>query len=192
MILPTVAIVTILFAPPPIIGLKNNPLKGSVEALRHQNEVLDFLSVQRVETEKDIENLWLSNKIFRVADADGYFIHKSVKPTNRFLRPEAKKYLACLAEDYYRVFRKKLKVTSLCRTSSFQTHLRKSGVSFADANGGDTQSAHLACTAFDISINGMSQAEINFIVERLVYDRADKKVDAFFEILSHHFHIVAF
>lgn len=189
--LTTALIIAILF-PPPLITRDSNPLKGNLEGLRHQNEMIDSLEIPRVKTEKDIENLWWRNQISRVVDADGFYVHKSVRPATRFLRPEAKRYLECLAEDYYKRFNKGLKVTSLCRTVSWQKQLRKSGVSFADADGGETQSAHLACTAFDISINGMSPEEIYFITERLVYDRADGKLDAFLEILSRNFHVVVF
>lgn len=175
------------------ITRENNPLKGNLESLRYQNSIIDSLGIPRVKTERDIETLWWSNKVSRISDIEtGYYIYKSVNFKTRFLRPEAKRYLECLGEDYYQNFRKQLKVTSLCRTISRQRQLRKSGVSFADANGGETHSAHLACTAFDFSINGMSQKEIMFITERLVADRADGKIDAFLEILSRHFHVVVF
>jgi hypothetical protein len=182
-----------LLLAPSQITRDTNPLKGSVESLRYQNERIDALGIPRVKTEKDIENLWWENKVSRVIDfGDGYYIEKSVNPKTRFLRPEAKRYLECFAEEYWRTFQKQLKVTSLCRTVSQQKQLRKSGASFADAGAGETQSTHLACTTFDVSINGMSQKEISFISERLIEDRADGKVDAFLEILSRHFHIVVF
>lgn len=175
------------------ITLKNNPLKGNVESLRHHNLLIDSLGIPRVKTEHDIETLWRAGKLSRVPDVGtGYYIDKSLNLKTRFLRPEAKIYLECLAEDYYKSFKKQLKVTSLCRTILRQRRLRQMGVSFADANGGETQSSHLACTTFDISINGMTQKELLFISERLVFARADGKVDAFLEILSHHFHVVVF
>jgi len=185
--------IVILLLAPPLITRGSNPLKGSIEGLRHQNEMINALGIPRVKTEKDIENLWWENKVSRVIDiGEGYYIEKSVNPKTRFLRPEAKRYLECFAEEYWRVFRKQLKVTSLCRTASRQNQLRRRGASFSGANDGEIQSTHLACTTFDVSINGMSQKEINFLIERLVNDRADGKIDAFLEILSRHFHIVVF
>lgn len=184
--------IVILLLAPPLITRDSNPLKGSIEGLRHQNEMINTLGIPRVKTEKDIENLWWDSKVSRVTDTDGYYVYKSVKPTTRFLRQEAKRYLECLAGDYHKKFGKRLKITSLCRTTSRQKQLRRTGVSFADAEGGETQSAHLACTAFDVSINGMSQKEILFITERLVYDRAGGRIDAFLEILSRNFHVVVF
>lgn len=181
-----------LLFPSQQITRETNPLKGNIESLRYQNERIDSLKIPRVKTEKDIENLWWNNKVLRVVGLDGFYIDESVKPATRFLRPEAKRYLECTAEDYHIKFSKRLKITSLCRTVSWQKQLKKSGVSFADAGGGETQSAHLACTAFDISINGMSSEEIYFITNKLVYDRADGKIDAFLEVLSRNFHVVVF
>lgn len=188
----TAAMVATLLLAPPLITRDNNPLKGTLGGLRYQNGMIDSLNIPRVKTEKDIENLWWENKVSRVIDADGFYVYKSVKPATRFLRPEAKKYLECLAKDYHKRFGKRFKITSLCRTTAWQKQLRRTGISFADADRGETQSAHLACTAFDISINGMSGEEIYFITERLAYDRADGKIDAFLEILSRNFHIVVF
>lgn len=176
-----------------IITRDNNPLKGNIESLRYQNARIDSLKIPRVKTHQDIRTFLETGKLSRVLDVmPGYYIHPSVDPKTRFLRPEAKRYLECLGEDYYHNFRKPLKITSICRTETRQKQLYQTGISFADASGGEIQSAHLACTAFDFSINEMAPQEILFLSERLVDDRACRKIDAFLEILSRHFHVVVF
>jgi hypothetical protein len=185
---------SVLFSPSaPTITRDNNPLKGNIESLRNQNAVIDSLKIPRVRTYQDIRTFWEARKLSRVLDVlPGYYIHPSVDPETRFLRPEAKRYLECLGEIYYHNFRKQLKVTSLCRTEARQRQLRRAGISFANADNGEMQSAHMACTAFDVSINEMTPQEILFLSEYLVDDRASGKIDAFLEILSRHFHVTVF
>ena len=176
-----------------VITLNNNPLKGNIESLRYQNAMIDSLKIPRVKTEGDIKLLWQSGKLLRVPDAGiGYYISRDVRPNTRFLRPEAKRYLECFSRNYHLRFGKKFKITSLCRTELTQRYLKKAGISFADANGGETRSAHLACTAFDISLRDMSEREIHFVTEQLVYDRADGKIEPFLELLSRNFHVAVF
>lgn len=183
----------LFLAGPQTINLENNPLKGSVEAMRYQNARIDALGFPRVKTEKDIELLHRAGKIVRVPDSGKtHYLSIKMRRGTRFLYPHAKQYLECVGEDYYNRFRKRFKITTLARTVQIQTRLKRLRISSANANEGETQSTHLACISFDISLKGMTQKEISFLTERFVLDRANGKVDVFLELWSRNFHVTVF
>ena len=183
----------LLLAGPPNITLDNNPLKGSVEAMRYQNAMLDRLGFPRVKTGADIKNLYLAGKLVRVPNTGkGYYLNAKVRAETKFLYPHTKRYLECVSEDYHRRFGKRFKITTLARTGSMQTRLKRLRISSAHANAGEMQSGHLACVAFDISLKGMTQKEISFLTERFVYDGADGKTLVFLELWSRNFHVTVF
>ncbi len=183
----------LFLASPQNINLENNPLKGSVEAMRYQNATLDKLGFPRVRTGADIRNLYLAGKLVRVPNAGrGYYLSPKMRAETRFLYPHAKRYMECVGEDYHNRFKKRFKITTLARTAQIQNRLKRFRISSANANEGETQSTHLACVSFDISLKGMTQKEIAFLTERFVYDRADGRVDAFLELWSRNFHVAVF
>jgi hypothetical protein len=183
----------LLLASPPNITLENNPLKGSVEAMRYQNATLDKLGFPRIKTEADIRDLYLAGKLVRVpSTGKGYYLGPKVRAETRFLYPHAFSYLKCRAEEYRGRFHKSLKITTLARTGAMQTRLKRLRISSADANASEMQSGHLAGVAFDISLKGMTQKEIAFLTERFVYDSADGKTLVFLELWSRNFHVTVF
>ncbi len=183
----------LFLASPQNINLENNPLKGSVEAMRHQNALIDALGFPRVKTEKDIELLRLAGKVVRVPDfGKTYYLSPKMRRGVRFLYPHAKRYMECVGEDYHNRFHKRFKITTLARTVQIQNRLKRLRISSANANEGETQSTHLACISFDISLKGMTEKEISFLTERFVHDRADGRVDVFLELWSRNFHVTVF
>ena len=98
---------------PPKITRANNPLRGTIESLRYQNQKIDELGIERVGTKKDIERFLREKKLVPVPEAGvGYYIDRSVPKWRRALtqEPDARGYLTCLAGKYHSEFNKRLKI----------------------------------------------------------------------------------
>lgn len=115
---------------------------------------------------------------------------KKLDKAHRLLVPYARDYFVQLVDDFGAVFRgHKFKVTSLLRTMSEQRALAKKKMTPLDCNPEWYCSAHVAGTAFDISLRGLTEDEERWLRIRLRADIARSKVVAIKEGVSGCFHV---
>ncbi|MCB1022660.1 MAG: hypothetical protein KDC27_22205 [Acidobacteria bacterium] len=127
-----------------------------------QNERADDDNLSRMEDREMVERWVRLQLLERVPSKTSHYYLHAVHDENMYLRPWAKLFLERLSRQYHAKHRKPLRVTSLLRTASYQKRLSGRNGNAAAAEG-PTRSAHLTGACLDISKNGMSTSERNWM-----------------------------
>ncbi len=127
-----------------------------------QNQRADRDDLSRMKNVAMVQRFARANLLVRVPSQTKYYYTRYIPAKYSYLRPWSKLFLDRLSSQYYRRFKKKLRVTSLVRTIALQSSLQKRNGNAA-ASYGPRRSSHLTGATLDISKRGMSAAEISWM-----------------------------
>jgi hypothetical protein len=127
------------------------------QALQNQRADRDDLS--RMKDVAMVQRFVRAKLLVRVPNRTKYYYTRYIPAKYSYLRPWSKLFLDRLSSQYYRRFKKKLRVTSMIRTVALQRSLQKRNGNAAAAYG-PRRSSHLTGATLDISKKGMRAAEI--------------------------------
>ncbi|MDO8600316.1 MAG: DUF5715 family protein [bacterium] len=161
-------------------------LKASPESLALQNRVIDAYELPRISDRKELARhlpehffVRVSSSYLEMSDEVGGY---ATLPTRDFILK--------LGEDFFVIFKRKLKVTSLLRTVEDQQKIVDRGQSIADGFVPESQSSHLAGVAIDISKKPLSPRERRWLAGKLLAYKKAGKIEAIEEMWNNAFHIM--
>lgn len=161
-------------------------LKASPESLAMQNQIIDAYGLPRIADKQELARFLpehffvkVSSPHLNMADEVGGY---ATIPTRDFVLE--------LGKDFFAVFKRKLKITSLLRTAEDQQKIIAEGRSIADGSAPELQSSHLAGIAFDISKKPLSESERRWLLRKLFTYKQAGKIEAIEEMWNNAFHIM--
>jgi len=128
-------------------------------------------------------------KVVQVRENPTYYL--TVEKRFRYARPWDIQFLNDISKKFYGEFAKPWKVTELVRTEQYQKLLVRRGITHADGSSPDRRSAHLV-GAIDISKRGLTDDEVKWLRDELVYWESEERIEATEEIYNNVFHIMVF
>jgi Family of unknown function (DUF5715) len=138
------------------------------ESLYQQNEAIDKLGLPRIKDSKALVVLISSNQLVPVTANKYVRISPKLEADRRYAKPFVDDFLQELGKEYYERFEDSLQVNSAVRTEKTQMRLLRWNHNAAPVHG-EKASAHLAGVAVDLQRRGLTQAQIEFIQQRLQF-----------------------
>lgn len=154
-----------------------------------QNERADRDHLSRMTDQKTLERFKRLELIVSVpAKTKDYYIH-AIPVQYRYLRPWTKLFLDRLSSQFRSRFGRPLRITSLIRTSAYQTQLSRRNGNAASAVG-KKRSSHLTGASLDISKKGMAAAQQRWLRNVLASLKAKGYLFAVEEFYQPNFHVM--
>lgn len=164
-------------------------MKGTPEGLGSSLCILELQGLRQWGSSEEITLAVERGELVEVS-TDLVDFDKNQKLERRLLTPFARAFFMQLADDFAQAFPgRKYKVTSLLRTVSEQKAIARKKMSPLDCEVKWYCSAHTTGVAFDISLRGLTAAEIEYLRLRLRYDIAYMRIVAIKEEKSGCFHV---
>jgi Family of unknown function (DUF5715) len=167
------------------------PLRGSLESLERQNERLEAEGLERIEDEDDLAARIANGLLVPVPASAALIVNPDLPPNHRYCRPWTARFLHDLAASHEAVFHRPLEVSSAVRPVSYQKRLMAVNGNAAPAEG-DLVSPHITGATIDISKDGLTREEVNWMRWRLAKIQAEGKIDVEEEFRQRCFHITVY
>ena len=168
-----------------------NDLRATTESQLIQNRQADEDNLSRIEDSKMLERFVRLKLLTAVpSDTPDYYL-ANVPSRYRYARPWTKLFIERLSNQYRDRFGAKLRVTSLIRTISLQSSLRRRNANAASPYG-EKRSTHLTGASIDISKKGMTRAQQNWMRGVLRSLREQGYIFAIEEFRQPAFHIMVY
>jgi hypothetical protein len=161
----------------------------SHENLLSQNEMIDDLGLARVKNDAALREMVASDELVPITANQFVRICYKLDPKRRYVRPWVDYFLQDFGQEYYAKFGEPLQVNSAVRTERVQWHLIRINHNAAPVHG-EAASAHLAGVAVDLQRRGLTQEQVRFIQQKLLYLSKLNMVIVEEELRQPCFHIV--
>jgi len=158
-------------------------------SLIEQNAVIDGMGLPRIKDKKALAALVQSGDLVPVTENRYVHVNPKLEADRRFVRPWVDDFLQELGQEYFDHFEEPIQVNSGVRTMKTQMSLLRWNHNAAPVHG-EKASAHLAGIAVDLQRRGLTQEQVKFIQQKLLYLAALKMVIVEEELKQPCFHIV--
>ena len=159
------------------------------DSLLLQNAAIDELGLPRIKDSKALVALVQSDELVPITANKYVHISPKLEANRRYCRPWVDAFLQELGKAYFDRFEEPIQVNSAVRTTKTQMSLLRWNHNAAPVHG-DKASAHLAGVAVDLQRRGLTQAQVRFIQQRLLYLAGLNMVIVEEELKQPCFHIV--
>jgi hypothetical protein len=156
-----------------------------------QNRQADADRLSRMRNMKMIHRFRKSGLLVPVPVHTRFYYLHAIQPDYRYLRPWAKVFLERLSRQHYSRFKRRLRVTSLVRTASFQRTLARRNSNAAMFKG-PLRSSHLTGATLDISKRDMTHGSISWMRKVLYSLRKSHYLYAIEEFQQPTFHVMVY
>jgi hypothetical protein len=140
----------------------------SHENLLSQNQMIDDLGLPRIKNDAALRELIASDELVPITADEYVRVCYKLESKRRYVRPWVDYFLQDLGQEYYRRFGEAIQVNSAVRTERVQWHLLHINHNAAPVHG-EAASAHLAGVAVDLQRRGLTQPQVRFIQQKLLY-----------------------
>lgn len=140
----------------------------SHESLLAQNAAIDVMGLPRIHDDKALKSMVSEDVLVPITSNEYVRVSPKLEAKRRFCRPFVDAFLQELGGEYYARFGEPIQVNSAVRTERTQFLLRRWNRNAAPVHG-ETASAHLAGVAVDLQRRGLTQAQVRFIQQKLLY-----------------------
>ncbi len=164
-------------------------LRGTEEALLHQNRLADEAGWRRMESLAVLREHVVKKLLVLIPRRTKTYRLDKVLKELRYLRPHAGAFLEDVSRQFQEKFRKRLKITSLVETAQTKTAQQRYNPSAAPSYG-EKRSLHLTGAAFDISLKPLTRPERLWMRQLLVSYERSGLIDATEEVYANCFHVV--
>ena len=137
-------------------------LRASSDSQTIQNQQADDDDLSRMTNVAMVRRFADAGLLVRVPSRTEHYYTRYIPTKYSYLRPWSKLFLDRLSSQFHARFKKRLRVTSLVRTVALQKALTKRNDNAAAAYG-EKRSSHLTGATLDISKNGMTAEEIEWM-----------------------------
>jgi hypothetical protein len=127
-----------------------------------QNQRADGDDLSRMSNVSMVRRFADAGLLVRVPSKTKHYYTRYIPAKYSYLRPWSKLFLDRLSQQFYARFKKPLRITSMVRTVALQKSLAKRNGNAAAAHG-SRRSSHLTGATFDISKNGMTRSQIDWM-----------------------------
>ena len=177
----------------PVAGVADSAslLRATRSSLTLENKRADTYDLSRMRDRTMVRRFARAGLLVSVSPRARFYYLRNIASSYRYLRPWSKLFLDRLGRQYYSRFKKKLRVTSLVRTVTYQNSLRRRNRNAAAAYGA-RRSSHLTGATLDISKKGMTGSEIAWMRRVLASLKQQNYLYAVEEFRQPTFHIMVY
>jgi hypothetical protein len=137
------------------------------DSLIEQNEVIDGLGLPRIKDGKALKTLEADAELVPITENMYVRISPKLETDRRYAKPWVNAFLQELGAEYFAAFAEPIQVNSAVRTLKTQARLIRWNKNAAPVHG-EKASAHLAGVAVDLQRRGLTQAQVQFIQQKLL------------------------
>ena len=119
-----------------------------------------------------------------------FYLHK-IPTQYRYVRPWTKLFLDRISSQFYRRFKRPLRITSLTRTVHYQNQLSRRNSNAASPYGAK-RSSHLTGASLDISKKGLSGAQVSWLRRVLLSLHQKEYLFAIEEFYQPNYHVMVY
>lgn len=171
------------------LDLTRPPLVASPRRLNRESAAAVRDRLSRMRDATMVERFRRAGLLVAVAPETQTYYVAGVDASLRVTRPWTKVFIEQVGGAFHELFGKRLRVTSLTRTTAAQHALARINPSAAPAHG-PVQSTHLTGAAVDLSKRSLSEAEIGWLRTVLWRLKRRSLIDAAEEFREPHFHVL--
>ena len=137
-----------------------SPLKGSRAALVAQNRAADKAHLQRFKSNAQLRLKEKARVLVKTSYIPGVIDSRISTPENKYLLPNAERFLRIFAKKHLKKWHRSLVLTSAVRSKDYQRSLRGRNRNAARSDTGLLQTSHTTGETFDISKKVMVPREV--------------------------------
>jgi hypothetical protein len=171
--------------------MAGSPLRGSLESLERQNQIVEAEGLERIQDEDDLNNRIAEKALIPVPVSAGLAVNEELPEAHRYCRPWTALFLRNLARAHAARFHRPIEVSSAVRTVEYQKRLMRTNGNAAAAEG-DIVSPHLTGATVDVAKHGMTHQELVWMRSWLLPLQLAGQIDAEEEFHQACFHITVY
>lgn len=169
--------------------LQHPPLRATPGRLRRESLAAARDRLSRMRDDRMVGRFRRSGLLVAIPPSSRAYYVAGVRDHLRVARPWVRQFVDQLADAFHGIFERRLRITSLTRTTRMQRALRRTNPSAAPAHGA-VQSTHLTGAALDLSKRGLSDVEIAWLRQALDRLRRKGLIHVAEEFGEPHFHVM--
>ncbi|MBG99393.1 MAG: hypothetical protein CMN58_03475 [Solibacterales bacterium] len=166
-------------------------LRAKADSQLLQNKRADRDHLSRM-VDREMVDSWARLKLLVpvASKTRSFYLHK-IPTQYRYVRPWTKLFLDRISSQFYRRFKRPLRITSLTRTVHYQNQLSRRNSNAASPYGAK-RSSHLTGASLDISKKGLSGAQVSWLRRVLLSLHQKEYLFAIEEFYQPNYHVMVY